>query len=186
LGVFIGSACGGFGKGGIENFKRTVALDYFDWRYPLHRPHMVFWSHLWDLMKRTTMKEKMLAASPSFYKFVVRLTWQYARRMDINGILYDVTEPIYGNPMPVHFGGHLVSQDLANTSLEMNFMRANSPGPRRVIEVGAGYGRTAHALLSLFPDLEYIIVDVEPALSVAKWYGEDFRNDSRLVFLPLR
>jgi putative sugar O-methyltransferase len=48
----------------------------------------------------------------------------------------------------------------------------------RVLEIGAGYGRTAYALCSLFPTIQYFIFDVPPALAVSQNYlasvfGED-------------
>lgn len=61
---------------------------------------------------------------------------------------------------------------------------------RSVIEVGAGYGRTAWVMIKLYPELDYTIVDIEPALSVSCRYltsqfpnrSMHFRNPETLVY----
>jgi hypothetical protein len=40
------------------------------------------------------------------------------------------------------------------------------------VEIGAGYGRGAFALLHRFPQARYTIVDIEPAASISRWYLE--------------
>ncbi len=42
--------------------------------------------------------------------------------------------------------------------------------PSTILEVGAGYGRTAYVLLNLFPDASYTVVDIEPAISISQRY----------------
>lgn len=51
-----------------------------------------------------------------------------------------------------------------------------------ILEFGAGYGRTAEAILTRKPELKYFIFDIEPALSIAKRYLKDF---PQVVFLPV-
>jgi putative sugar O-methyltransferase len=55
--------------------------------------------------------------------------------------------------------------------------------PRSIIEVGAGYGRSAYALLSSYPDARYTVVDIEPALSISRWYLSRLFPPERLAFL---
>ncbi|MSU59251.1 MAG: putative sugar O-methyltransferase [Pedosphaera sp.] len=43
-------------------------------------------------------------------------------------------------------------------------------GVKRVGELGAGYGRNAHVLLSLLPGVRYVVIDIPPALYVAQRY----------------
>ena len=81
-------------------------------------------------------------------------------------------EPDLGSPLPVRLGGRLISQDLANSALEVEAItRAlGDRRPARILEVGGGYGRSAFALLNKFPDARSTIVDIEPAASIARWY----------------
>jgi hypothetical protein len=52
------------------------------------------------------------------------------------------------------------------------------------MEIGGGYGRTAYALLSVFPQATYTIIDIEPALSISRWYLEKLFPGRRLTFVP--
>jgi putative sugar O-methyltransferase len=118
------------------------------------------------------------------YTFATRLLWEHARRHDTFRVL-DHPEPELGRPLPVNWRGRLISQDLANAALEATAVGRALDGtqPSSIVEVGAGYGRTAYALLNSFPDATYTIVDIEPALSIARWYLEQLFPRERLRFL---
>lgn len=105
------------------------------------------------------------------YAFYCGLLWQYASGRDTLGCL-SVEEPTLGHPMPIYLNGRLISQDLAMASLDLNSINEHLPlrSVRRVLEIGAGYGRTAYLFCSLFPETEYTIVDIEPARTLAQRY----------------
>jgi putative sugar O-methyltransferase len=105
------------------------------------------------------------------YAFWTGLIWQYAALSDQLGCLR-LAEPSFGKPMPVWLHGRLISQCIANAAMDMNAMASVIPldKVRRVLEIGAGYGRLAYLFTSLFPDVEYTIADISPALAVAKNY----------------
>jgi putative sugar O-methyltransferase len=105
------------------------------------------------------------------YAFYCGLIWQYAALDDKLGCL-QLTEPSFGKPIPVWLRGRLISQDLANAAMDMNAMASVVPlgKLRRVLEIGAGYGRLAYIFASLFPDVEYTIADISPALAVSQNY----------------
>jgi SAM-dependent methyltransferase len=118
------------------------------------------------------------------YVFAARLLWEYGRKHDGLGVLL-LPEPDLGSPLPVHWRGRLISQDLANSALETTAISRALGGaePRSILEVGAGYGRTAYALLHAFPDSTYTIIDIEPALSISRWYLEQLFDPRRLRFV---
>ncbi len=118
------------------------------------------------------------------YTFAVRLLWEYAARHDPFGVLA-LEEPLVGGPLPVFWRNRLISQDLANTALEVAAMGRALAGasPRAILEIGGGYGRTAYACLRLFPEATYTIVDIEPALSISRWYLTQLLPPERLRFL---
>jgi hypothetical protein len=62
-------------------------------------------------------------------------------------------------------------------------MRPALEAPNSFLEVGAGYGRNAYALLNLYPAATYTIVDIEPALSISRWYLTSLFDPARLRFV---
>jgi putative sugar O-methyltransferase len=186
---------------GADTFKRNVALRHFSWRW--------HWRSLWrseqarfllahskprDL--RRAFAEPMDLADDSWagvdwsradrrlYTVAIRLLWAYAQRSGDPDVVA-LPEPAAGSPLPVSFGGRLISQDLANSAIETaaigRALAKSSPG--RILEIGAGYGRTAYGLLSKFPDARYTIVDIEPAISLSRAYLSDLFASDRLEFL---
>ena len=110
----------------------------------------------------------------SFYAFFVGLLWYHATCQDPVGLHKRLQEPTLGNPIPVRIGKQRISQDLANSLEEWSRVRELA-GPDvmakkpRIVELGAGYGRLAFVFLTAQP-CRYVIVDIQPALSLAQWY----------------
>jgi putative sugar O-methyltransferase len=173
---------------GLSELKRRQALRYFTWQWR------------WRDMSRSEQFRFLLAHTPKralaralatpqplspalwrglpwgpgdryLYALATRLLWMYAEAHGDRRVLA-LGEPALGNPPPVLWGGRLVSQDLANCALEAEaIVRAlASRTPASILEIGAGYGRTAYSLLGLFPDASYTIVDIEPALTLSRFY----------------
>ena len=186
---------------GFDRVKRRQALRYFTWRWTF------------DVVRRSEQMRFLLghtspltwlrcAAAPAvlddaawagvswsrrdrwLYTFAVRLLWEYARRRDPMRVL-ELPEPEVGGPLPIRWRGRLISQDLANSALETAAIGRALGGrtPGSILEVGAGYGRNAYALLSRFPGARYTIVDIEPALTISRWYLSHFFAEERLRFI---
>jgi putative sugar O-methyltransferase len=183
---------------GPDRLKRHQALTYFTWQWRpatmlrdkqvrfllRHRPAIEWvrairhadvsdeaWADLdWSRSKRRA------------YTGLTRLLWDYALEHGSAAVLA-LPEPPQGAPLPVRWRGRLISQDLANTALEVRTMSRVLAQPRSFLEVGAGYGRTAYGLLSLYPDSRYTIIDIEPALGIARWYLSQLFDAERLTFL---
>jgi putative sugar O-methyltransferase len=81
--------------------------------------------------------------------------------------------------------GQVVSQDLANCALEAEAIVRGLAGrtPASILEIGAGYGRTAYSLLGLFPEASYTVVDIEPALTLSRFYLTTLYPDRDLRFV---
>jgi putative sugar O-methyltransferase len=186
---------------GLDHFKRHQALRYFNWQWT------------WRRLRGSEQFRFLLANTPPaawvrsaagrvklrdpawqhtgwsvadrwLYCFAVRLLWSYAEAHDPAGVT-SLPEPSLGGPFPVQRAGRLVSQDLANTALEVAALQEALAGrkPARFLEVGAGYGRMAHALLSVYPDATYTIIDIEPAILICRWYLSQLFAPERLRFL---
>lgn len=162
---------------GIENFKRTLAKDYFTWMRVLP----------WDSQIRFLVSQLPITATiravlgvmfPFKHRhipilegfalnFLTRLVWQYAEREAPKEIAA-LVEPSIGNPPDIRISGRLISQDLANSILEYQSLETVASGV--VCELGGGYGRNNFVISSLKPNVRYIMVDISPALGVAQEY----------------
>ncbi|HOI72920.1 MAG TPA: putative sugar O-methyltransferase [Syntrophales bacterium] len=167
---------------GYENFKQTVALNYFTWIVGKDDPQFLFLkSHL--PQDAVTEAEKRAAASrqhafmtkeqSEFYNLMTYLLWEYAAGEVGANLLNRLEEPVEGNPPSVMLDGRNISQDLANSVLEYDSVirgLSDVKQVRSIIELGGGYGRTAYAFLSLLPSVRYFMVDIPPALYIAERY----------------
>lgn len=182
---------------GVGNVKRHQALNYFTWAFGVEdqlsflRRNLDSGEVLRALLGGTGWVSpwRQVNWGPRArwrYCVFVRMLWEYARSRDRWGIL-DLEEPTFGNPLPVVSGGRLISQDLANSALEISCMLeafeqqgVHGRAPSRVIELGAGYGRTAWAWLRRFPGVRYVIVDVPPALLISQEYLSSVLPDRKI------
>jgi putative sugar O-methyltransferase len=183
---------------GIERFKRTVSNNYYNWlvadprdpqlqrairdwlRHPSLAPLI---NHLEEATGlRTTVDDRPVALTGAhawLYKFFVGALWDKARRHDPLHLTEQLSEPLAGSPIRIRHRGRLVSQDLANSIIELSFVEPSGvlSAGARVAELGAGYGRLAYVYAHAAP-VTYCIFDIPPALAVAQWYltavlGED-------------
>ncbi len=173
---------------GFDQVKRHQALRYFTWRWtwsglPRSEQFRFLLTHTspatWARCSRAPMdlSDEAWAGVPWdradrwLYCFATRLLWEYARGRDTEGIL-TLPEPQLGSPLPVTWGGRLISQDLANSALEVAAIARALSGrtPRTILEVGGGYGRSAYALMNRFPRARYTIVDIPPSRQIGEWY----------------
>lgn len=187
-----------FGK---ETVKRHQALRYFTFRWKwlllptndqarflsVHSRPAAWWHALTERMELADeswegvpwpRRERML------YTAGMRLLWQYAQRHG-HPTVVELEEPALGAPLPVRLGGRPISQDLGSSALEAASIDALLDGraPKDILEVGAGYGRSAYALLHAYPDARYTIVDIEPALSLSRWYLSELFPSDRIRFV---
>ena len=186
---------------GLHQIKRRQALRYFTWRWrcgALRDSQQL--RFLLAHSSPATFLRCLVSSAPLsgsgwhgvswprrerwLYVSAVRLLWEYALRRDELGVL-SLPEPELGDPLPVRWKGRLISQDLANSALEASAIARALGGtsPKSIVEVGAGYGRTAYALLGVFPDATYTIVDIEPALTISRWYLTSLLPAERLRFM---
>jgi putative sugar O-methyltransferase len=178
---------------GIENFKRTVNQNYYNWipwaTDNLYQQVEAYWKahpdpvalqvEIEDLtfLRRGFDKDNPLSApeARASYARFVGMLWHYVRHSEPNGVLDRLSEPELGNPIRTRLGGRLISQDLANSVKEQNTILHQLEAPadpaRRLVvgELGAGYGRVAYVFLATHP-VQYVIVDLPPALFVSQWY----------------
>lgn len=172
-----------------ENFKRTLARNYFTWIVNPWNKQMRFLMReagIWESLKIlagaiTSPRHELLKRKHTiYYNLLTHLLWRYVEKNDTDGNLSRLIEPLEGNPLHVTRNGRLISQDLANSLLEYEaIMHPNVDASKiaTVLELGPGYGRTASVFLELQPNCRYVLVDIPPALFVAQRYlSEVFVN----------
>ncbi len=177
---------------GYENFKRTLARNYFTWIVNPWNKQIRFlmreagiWQSLKILARAiVSPRHKLLKRKHTiYYNMLTNLLWSYVEDNDPEGNLNRLVEPLQGNPMQVTRDGRLISQDLANSLLEYQAIMHPDVDPKKVstiLELGPGYGRSAYVFLELHPNCRYILVDIPPALFVAQRYLSEVFEDRKI------
>ncbi len=169
---------------GFENFKRTIALNYFTWAriFPWDSQIIYLCRHVGATGTfRAVGKAFQFCAARYFssalqsfsYGLLTYLLWEYILQGDHAPELLALQEPEFGSPPIVApREGMQVSQDLGNSLLEYESFRQGLPADGRgmVLELGGGYGRNAFVILRMNPRVRYVAVDIPPALWVAEEY----------------
>ena len=169
---------------GYENFKRTIALNYFTFVRILPWDSQIIFllRHLplpvsFDCLLRaiSAPKHDYFSAfnwiQSLLYNFLTLASWEYSRKVVHDPGLLKLREPREGNPALItDRSGALISQDLANSVIEISAMDLTLHPGSVALELGAGYGRDAHAILATNPGIKYVIIDIAPALWVAETY----------------
>lgn len=182
---------------GLENFKRTVAHNYYNWlTLSMADGQIRRLLDLWSLHGSMEVFSDQMEApgaagmpvggnqesyallnedAQKVYKLGVSLLWDYTLLTDRHGILRQLEEPLTGNPLRISRRGRLLSQDLAHSVRERNTILdcidtgPTSAQPLVIGELGAGHGRLAH-VFHMTRNCRYLIFDIAPALMVSQWY----------------
>ncbi len=169
---------------GFDNFKRTIALNYFTWA------RIFPWdSQIIYLCKKVGIAATLRSMGKTFrfcgaryfpnalqsfsYGLLTYLLWEYILRGEHSLELLGLCEPELGGPPMVTPRKRMrVSQDLGNSLLEYESFEEGFPADEQgtVLELGGGYGRNAFVILKLRPRVRYVAVDIPPALWVAQEY----------------
>jgi hypothetical protein len=159
---------------GYENFKRTIALNYFTfvrilpWDSQIifllrHLPLPVSLDCAWRAF--TAPKHDYFSAfnwiHALLYNFLTLASWESSRKVVRDPKLLALREPSEGNPSLItDRSGALISQDLANSIIEISAMNLSLRPGSSALKFGAGYGRDAYAILATNPGIKYVIVDI--------------------------
>jgi len=87
-----------------------------------------------------------------------------------------------GRPISVVYDGEMVCLDYVMAVHELEFIasRVDLDG-MAVLEIGAGYGRTCHAIMSNHDLASYTIIDLEPALRLSRAYLREVLDDENFA-----
>jgi putative sugar O-methyltransferase len=188
--------------GGFENFKRTINLKYFNWgMLGIFAHHLIPLAGWWlrhghgnplstKIVDENSSGMLYGALASRVYATHVALLYQRVLQDDKTGVFGRCAESLIGNPIRVMVDNNtIVTQDLCNSVHE--YIRAvqftDFSAPKRVLEIGAGYGRLAAVFLDANPGTKYWIVDIPPALYVSQRYLSEVFPDRKIFkFRPFR
>ncbi|MCK4783648.1 MAG: putative sugar O-methyltransferase [Desulfobacteraceae bacterium] len=181
---------------GYENFKQTVARNYFTWVGGLDTDYAQnLLKESKDIKINIPLKE-ILKKHTDFgpqesvlYNIITVLLLDYVRKNGGSKYVDMLEEPLEGNPPFLNFQGKRISQDILNSILEYISISSGCDIAKisSILEIGAGSGRTAFCLLKLLPDVKYIVVDIPPALFISQTYlSNTFKNKKIFSFRPFK
>lgn len=87
-----------------------------------------------------------------------------------------------GDPIAVRFDGDVICLDYLQAVLELDFIAGELDlDGARVVEIGAGYGRTCHAILANHDLAGYHVVDLGNALRLSRAYLRAVLDDEQFA-----
>ncbi len=180
---------------GYENFKQTVACNYFTWL--VNRDH----GYAKNLFRNGTQfldtiapaeltkKHALFTEMQSLqYNQTTVMFYFYLIQNGAGPYLEKLEEPQFGNPPSITISGKSISQDTLNSLLEYLSIatHCSMSTVSCILEVGAGSGRTAWCFLKQCPNVKYIIVDYPPALYLSQTYLTSvFPDKKAFLFRPI-
>ncbi len=141
----INARLDGFVNDDLSSFKRNEKLFIFATQSP-SRFGVAYLKTLLSLLGRNLTEEDML-------------------------LIDKISNRSFGNPITVTVRGRSICRDYLQALYEAKFVGSVACNVGRVVEIGAGYGRTCHALISIYENIEeYAIVDLDSCLALSKRY----------------
>ena len=125
------------------------------------------------------------------YKYLRTLVYQLCRSLTQKQIekLKRIENKEYGNPISVTYHGQKICLDYLQAVYEIDFIeRHNNFENQYILEIGAGYGRTCHTILSNYDVQRYYILDLETCLNLSQKYLKTVLNEknySKIQFVPV-
>ncbi len=173
----------------IKNFKRSINGKYFGFGWNIlgiyiHEFPVIISQVLKgnfkpftsvkfnDFNKKYKEVKKFDPIFAYFYKVYVACLFDFVSKFDHLNLFGKIKEPKVGNPFNIIYKGKLISQDLCNSTYEFYSImdQVDKKKIQNIVELGAGYGRTAYVFLKVLTTAKYTIVDIPPALFVSQWY----------------
>jgi len=184
---------------GLDNFKRTVNNNYFNWmvstrsvyfrnvsrnffstaiRHPRKLLSALFANVGGNMRHKTYLSDNV---EPNYlqrkiYAWYLLFLYEFVTQRDEFGLFAKLEEPSVGNPITINLHGKRVSQDISNSYMEYSYIRHSLgndfSGIKTIAEIGGGYGRLSYLfrLLHGSQGVKIVLIDLPPALFVAQWY----------------
>ena len=172
---------------GFENFKQTVATNYYTWidgikgvmganflkdsdKYKFEVPiHEIIKKHQY-----LSIEESIL------FNTMTVLLYNYVKDK-FPELIRSCYEKNTGNPLTISIDGHQISQDILSSAIEYSsVMGGLVTNPNVILELGAGSGRTAEFFLRRSSSVKYIVCDIAPALYMSQRYLAELFEERKI------
>ena len=158
---------------GIENYGTSVAMNYFTWKYLKERQLEKLMLNINAISPLYKIQDGMTFNESIEHNLIVDLLHKYViEQPHLHKILnsHEFIGFLDGNSPYIQLEERLITQDLLNTIVEYGFYsrKFEDLDYPRVLEIGAGSGRTVDLVLNLHPGAKYVVVDIPPASYLAK------------------
>ncbi|HJZ22984.1 MAG TPA: putative sugar O-methyltransferase, partial [Candidatus Babeliales bacterium] len=123
--------------------------------------------------------------------FFKNLLFQMANKLgkDNLSLLHSIPNRHVGGGLAIDYDDISIDLDYLCALEEVIFLKDRLNSVKSILEIGAGYGRTCHSLLSLFPNIvEYHILDLPSMLALSQSYLKTVANDdnfSKIQFISV-
>jgi len=158
-------------RSGVQNYRQNVSLNYFTWTdfsdelagglfQAAGRSSKSHYAHLFQ-------QHPGLGVVPSVrHNLLIAALHSVVMSRPIAQRFAEVREQVNDSTPHLAIDGIRVTQDRLNSLLEFEriCLLGNLTSGTTVLEIGAGSGRTAACMMSLAPNIKYIIADIPPAL----------------------
>jgi putative sugar O-methyltransferase len=126
--------------------------------------------------------------NPRYFTALHHVYWSALQQRDQFGLLAKIEEPELGQGDAVVVGGRRVSIDLLQ-SIDEFYRLVEVMGWKRddhvtIAEIGAGYGRLAHVVLTAMPNARFLLFDLPESLLLSEYYLTNLFPDSPALLYP--
>lgn len=170
---------------GMKNYGNTVAGNYFTWKELDEIQLVELFSLITDNSDLYRIQIGMSFNESIQHNIILDMLYKYvSSKNELSSVLKSNSFKsfLHGNSPYMNFDGKFVTQDLLNSIIEYNNFSISlkeSTNPK-ILEIGAGSGRTADLILTLHPGVKYIVVDIPPASYISRVRLETAHPTSRI------
>lgn len=145
-----------------------------------------------DSFKSSSINHKIALFNPEVngIRYLKTLIYFMSSTLDEEwAVLAKIKNREIGKPIAISYNNESVCLDYIQAAQEFVFINSSlSLAELKVLEIGAGYGRTAHTLISNAEIAQYTIIDLENALQLSQKYLSrvlDEQQFSKLEFISV-
>lgn len=141
---------------------------------------------VWSINENSSRYYKALMYEFAFY---IENLLKKEKKNSLINILEEINNQNLGNPTTIEYLGISISLDYLLAIEEICFCDEVLKKSEIVCEIGAGFGRTCHSILSIYKIKKYIIIDIPEILNLSKTFLKNALNKEnfeKITFLDAK